>query len=135
MAFVLRLPLDVQRLVWSWYILPLRVRAFRYKLTKTAFDDICDIREFACAFVPRRPKHILTLFEASVWVRKELACENDYAFDAIVYLGRKGTCFYFCQYSGPWDVYTWLCKQEYVRFIGNTERMYLLPEANHEYIM
>jgi len=127
MAFVLRLPVDVQRLVWSWYILPLRVRAFRYKLTKTAFDDICDIREFACAFVPRRPKHILTLFEASVWVRKE----NDYmyAYDAIVYLGRKGTCFYFCEYSVPFDVYEWGCKQEYVRFIGDTER-----HSNHTFL-
>lgn len=121
-----KLPEELQRIIWSWYILSLRVRLFKRILCVEA--PMQGNFHLASSWTNVKPR---TLEDGRRWLAvagtyvESADADHMYEYnmeDAVVYMGQSNTHSYtFARYSVRQDDEIWGVRKDYIREVGNTE--------------
>ena len=133
------LPDDLQRVVWSWYILPLRARLFTYMLCATSYESTDGLETMHDA---RALLGGMTYLQMPCEVHGNVTPyrgkyngyeDGKYNFNAQTAVVLMRTCkwpngqvvWHFAEYSGEQDNDEWSFRLDYARFAGRTDRIEL----------
>lgn len=134
------LPDDLQRVVWSWYILPLRARLFTYMLCATSCDCTDGLKTlFDARLLLGGNTYLQMPYEVHGNVTPYRGEYNGYeggiyldnAQTAVVLMGIHPAggidqaVWHFAEYSGEQDNDVWSFRLDYARVAGRTDRIEL----------
>ena len=107
-----RLPDDVIRIIWTFYVQELRTRCFHRILSETALDDTCDVFNISEDAHPR----LQTIFDARSWIFRR----TGYGISTVItYRGAENGTHYFSAYWNIVDDTMWFGRDDYGRSAGD----------------